>query len=141
MKTMSTRAGRIQQGLWAPAIALVVVQVVHGAIPGPGEKGGPPVGLIVGAIFLIASVAVLLGLNARRAWARPLLAATGAAVAVGFLLYHAIPVKTPLSYPYWGHGQASAGVGQWAPVIAAIAVGVWCALAATERAPRLSRSS
>src|SRR5207237_5741024 len=83
----------------------------------------------------------LLGLNARRPWARPLLAATGTAVAAGFLLYHAIPVKTPLSYPYWGHGQPSAGVGQWAPVIAAIAVGVWCALAATERVPRLSPSS
>ena len=127
--------------LWAPAIALVAVQVVHGAIPGPGENGGPPLGLVVGGVLLIASVAVVLGLNARRSWARLLLAITGAAVAAGFLLYHAIPVKTPLNYPYWGHGHPSAGVDQWAPVVAAIAVGTWCALAATARIPRLSPSA
>ena|SRR5438477_6407298 len=118
--TRSTR----DQTLWAPALALVLVQVVHGAIPGPGENGGSVLGPLVGLALLASSTGVMVGLARHRSWARPLLGATGAAVAVGFLAYHAIPLKTPLNYPYWGTGPR-ANAGQWLPVIASILIGAW----------------
>jgi hypothetical protein len=104
---------------------------VHGAIPGPGE-GGSLLGPVAGLLLLGASVASVVGLRAGRAWARPVLGGTGLAVAAGFLLYHAIPVKTALSYPYWGQ-RVNAGALQWAPVVAAIAVGGWGAWLARPR--------
>jgi drug/metabolite transporter (DMT)-like permease len=56
---------------------------------------------------------------------------TGVLVAVGFLLYHASPVTSPLTFPYWG--RRDVGWIQWLPVLAAIVVGVWCAVAGAAR--------
>jgi hypothetical protein len=114
-----------QRNLWLAAVSLLVIQVVHGAIPGPDEGGGSLVGPVVGMVLLVASIAVVVGLARGRAWSRPLLGATGAVVALGFLSYHALPVKTPLNYPYWGDG-GPANLGQWLPVLGSIAVGAWC---------------
>jgi hypothetical protein len=106
------------------AAALVAVQVAHAAVPGPSEVTGSILGPIVGLGLLVASIAALVGAMRGRDWARSVLRTTGAIVAAGFLLYHAIPVKTPLNYPYWG--KATANLWQWTPVLAAIAVGAWC---------------
>ncbi|MHB8465183.1 MAG: hypothetical protein ACYDH6_13025 [Acidimicrobiales bacterium] len=106
------------------AAALVIVQLIHGAIPGPAE-GGSLLGPIVGAALIIGAVVAFFGARRAKPWASDVLRYTGLGVAVGFLTYHAIPLKTPLNYPYWGTVNANAG--QWAPVIAAIAVGGWCA--------------
>jgi len=100
------------------------VQVAHAAVPGPSEVTGSLLGPIVGLGLLISSIAALVGAAQGREWTRPVLRTTGAIVAVGFLLYHAIPVKTPLNYPYWG--DATANVWQWTPVLAAMAIGAWC---------------
>jgi len=126
MGTMTER-----KSLVVGAGALVAVQVAHAAVPGPSEVSGSVLGPVVGLGLLIASVAALVAAAQGREWARSVLRATGATVAVGFLLYHAIPVKTPLNYPYWG--RATASVWQWAPVLAAIAVGAWCTRVASSR--------
>jgi hypothetical protein len=47
---------------------------------------------------------------------------------VGFLLYHALPITSPLTYPYWGRDDV--GPVQLLPVLLAIAVGVWCTIIA-----------
>ena len=110
--------------LATPAALLVLVQLVHGAVPGPGE-GGTILGLIFGVAFLVAAVTAFFGARADKQWTAPLLRWTGASVAVGFVVYHAVPFKTPLNYPYWGDTTANAG--QLAPVFAAIVIGAWCA--------------
>ena len=112
------------RGLIVGAGALVAVQVAHAAVPGPSEVSGSLLGPIVGLGLLISSIAALVGAAQGREWARRVLRTTGAIVAVGFLVYHAIPVKTPLNYPYWG--DATANVWQWTPVLAAMAIGAWC---------------
>lgn len=110
-----------------PAASLVLVQVVHGAIPGPAE-GGSLLGPIVGVVFIVGALVAFVGARWGRLWTPTVLRWTGAGVAVGFLSYHAIPLKTPLNYPYWGPTHAN--LFQWAPVVAAIVVGVWCVWAA-----------
>jgi hypothetical protein len=83
---------------------------------------------VLGAIALVSSIAALVGIRKGRAWAPPLLGITGASVAVGFLLYHALPIHSALTNPYVG--ERGIGALQWAPVIGAIAIGLWAALTA-----------
>jgi hypothetical protein len=111
-----------QQRLLVPAAVLVAVQVVHAVLPGPVE-GGSVVGPVGGMVLLAAWVGAWQG----RPWARALLQWTGVLVAVGFLLYHALPVRSPLTLPYWG--RRDVGWRQWLPVLAAIVVGLWGAVA------------
>jgi len=106
------------------AAALVAIQVVHGAIPAETDAEGY-VGLVAGAILVVAAVTALVGLVQRRSWARPLLGWAGATVAVGFVLYHALPITSPLTNPYFGEDEI--GALQWTPVILAIAIGAWAA--------------
>jgi hypothetical protein len=120
-----------QQRLMVPAALLVAVQVVHAVLPGPAEGGGSVVGPVGGVVLLVAAVAAWVGAWQRRPWARPLLQWTGVLVAVGFLLYHASPVTSPLTFPYWG--RRDVGWIQWLPVLAAVVVGVWCAVAGAAR--------
>jgi hypothetical protein len=117
----------MRQRLQRAAVALVAVQVVHGAIPAKTSSEGY-VGLVLGGIALIASIAVVMGIHYERGWGRPLLGLTGASVAIGFLLYHALPIHSPLTNPYIG--EKGIGAMQWSPVIAAIAIGIWAALEA-----------
>lgn len=126
MSGRSARAG--SRGLVLPAGALLAAQLLHGAVPGPDEADGSPVGPVVGLVLLLAAAAATLGAARNAGWARPLLRGTGGAVAVGFLLYHAVPVSSALTFPYWG--RPDVGPVQWLPVLAAIAAGTW-ALAAT----------
>lgn len=110
--------------LIASASALIAIQVIHGAIPAETDAEGY-VGLVAGAAGLIASITALVGIVRGRSWARTLLGTTGLSIAVGFLLYHALPITSPATNPYFG--QDKIGLVQWAPVIAAIAIGLWAA--------------
>lgn len=109
--------------IWGAA-ALIAIQVIHGAIPAETESD-TVVGFYTGILLLVASITALVGLVRRSGWAPPLLGITGAVVAVGFLLYHALPIRGPLTNPYVGEDQI--GLAQWAPVIVAMAIGAWCA--------------
>jgi hypothetical protein len=110
--------------LVAPAAALIAIQAIHGAIPAETDAEGYT-GLVLGAVALVASIAAFVGVVRGRSWARTLLGTTGASIAVGFVLYHALPIHGPLTNPYFG--EPKIGLVQWAPVIAAIAIGAWAA--------------
>jgi hypothetical protein len=117
--------------LAAAAAALLVIQVVHGAIPAETSSEGY-VGAVTGALLIVASIVGLVGAVRNRAWAAPVIGITGAFVAIGFLLYHALPWHSPVTNPYFGEDKI--GVLQWTPVILAIAIGAWAALTAREQA-------
>ncbi len=105
--------------------------MLHGAVPGPDESAGSPVGPIVGLVLLVASAVAVAGALRRTAWARPLLRYTGGSVAVGFVLYHGVPFESPVTFPYWG--RADAGLVQWLPVVAAVGAGMWATMASAPR--------
>jgi hypothetical protein len=111
------------------AAALLVIQVVHGAIPAETTSEGY-VGAVTGAVLIVASIVGLVGAMRGRSWAAPLIGITGAFVAIGFLLYHASPWHSPVTNPYFGEDKI--GALQWAPVILAIAIGAWAAYTARE---------
>ena len=79
---------------------------------------------MLGLVALVASITALVGLRRGRPWARSLSGVTGISVAVGFVLYHALPIHSVLTNPYFGTDNI--GLLQWAPVIGAIAIGLWC---------------
>lgn len=84
-----------------------------------------------GLMLLLAAAAATAGTALGWGCARPLLRWTGYAVAAGFLIYHVLPVPGPLAFPYWG--RSDVGLVQWLPVLAAVAIGVWCGLVAGQR--------
>src|SRR5688500_131064 len=112
-------AGRVAAAAWA----LVVVQVVHGAIPADTSAEGN-VGFYTGIVLLLASFVAAIGATAKQSWATPLAGWTGLVVAVGFTLYHAVPVRSPLTNPYFGEPVSALA---WLGVAASIAVGLWAA--------------
>src|SRR5688572_22149633 len=89
--------GRVRLAAWT----LVVVQVVHGAVPADTEAEGY-VGLVGGLVLLVASMVAVVGFRLDKPWARRLTGVTGLVIAVGFTLYHAIPFHSPLTNPYPG---------------------------------------
>jgi hypothetical protein len=124
-----------RDGMLWPAAALVVTQVVHGAVPVDQDHvdSEGPLGLIVGVIFLALSVAAVLGMVQRRPYGRPLAAWTGLAVAAGFVAYHAVPFSGWFTNPYLGK---PVGVPAWISVGLAIGAGLWCAVAGREELAR-----
>ena len=110
--------------LIALAAALLAIQVIHAAIPAETDAEGY-VGLIVGLLFVIASIVALVGLVQGKAWAPKLLGWTGLAVGVGFVLYHVTPVHSPATNPYFGEDKI--GLAQWIPVVLCVAIGLWVA--------------
>ncbi len=117
--------------LAAAAAALLLIQVVHGAIPAETSSEGY-VGAVTGALLIVASIVGLVGAVRNRNWAAPLIGITGAFVAIGFLLYHGLPWHSPVSNPYFGEDKI--GALQWTPVILAIAIGAWAAWISREHA-------
>lgn len=113
------------------AAALLVIQVIHGAIPAETSSEGY-VGAVVGAALIIASIVGLVGAVRGRSWAAPVIGIAGAVVAIGFLLYHVSPWHTPVTNPYFGEDKI--GLLQWTPVVLAIAIGAWAAVTAREQA-------
>jgi hypothetical protein len=117
--------------LAAAAAALLVIQVIHGAIPAETSSEGY-VGAVVGAALIIASIVGLVGAVRGRSWAAPVIGIAGATVAIGFLLYHVSPWHTPVTNPYFGEDKI--GLLQWTPVVLCIAIGAWAASTAREQA-------
>ena len=137
---MAADAGA-RDGMFWPAVALVAFQVVHGATPvdeAHVESEGP-LGLIVGGLLLALAVAALVGIVQRRDYGRPLAAWTGAAVALGFVAYHASPWANWFTNPYLGK---PVGAPAWISVALAIGAGAWCAYEGRDLiARRLGRPS
>ena len=73
---------RARDGMIWPAAALLVAQVVHGAVPVDENKpeSESVLGLYVGLLFLVLTLAAIFGLIERRAWGRRLAAGTGSPV-------------------------------------------------------------
>ena len=110
---------RIEAAAWA----LLVLQVAHGFTPADTESEGS-MGLVGGLLLLIATMAAIYGLRTGRSWGASLAGWTGAGVAVGFVLYHAMPFKSPVTNPYLGE---PVGAAAWISVALAVAAGVWAA--------------
>lgn len=109
--------------LEAAAWALLVFQVVHGLTPADTEAE-TYVGAVVGLLLLVSTMTSIVGTRAGRRWA-PLLAGwTGLAVAVGFVLYHAVPVSSPATNPYVGE---PVGALAWISVALCVTAGAWTA--------------
>ena len=100
---------------------LVVTQLVHGVTPAhTGEH--TIVGPAVGLVLLATSIVAIVGFRSARSWARPLLGWTGVVVVVGFVLYHALPISSLATNPYYGK---SVPVAAWISVGLTIAAGLW----------------
>jgi hypothetical protein len=119
MTVSDRRPARLELSAWA----LLVTQVVHGFTPADTEAEGYA-GLIGGLVLLVATMAAILGLRRGRSWAPTLTLATGLTVAVGFVAYHATPVRSPVTNPYIGE---PAGVAAWITVVLSVAAGLWAA--------------
>jgi hypothetical protein len=112
--------------------ALLAAQVLHlveviaaGPVGIEGEGGiGEPLGLLG---LIGAGVAMIAALN-RRTYAIPFAIASGAGVALGFLLYHGAPIHSQFTNTYWGRGT----VLDWAVVLLCVAAGAWTASVAWE---------
>lgn len=88
------------------------------------------IGSAAGAFALVA---------ARRPSGRTAALLAGAAVALGFTLYHGIPFDLGVNNPYWDLDGTRADAIQWATVVGAIVAGLWTAHTAwiaPRRAPR-----
>jgi hypothetical protein len=109
-----------------PTVALLVTQVVHGAVPVDENKpeSESVLGFYVGILFLLLTIAALVGLVQRMGYGPRLAAGVGLAVAVGFVTYHAVPWSSAVSNPYLGE---PVGAPAWLSVAAAVAAGLWCA--------------
>jgi hypothetical protein len=114
--------------------ALFVAQLAHGLVPTEGEvEGGGPVGFYGGIVLLLASLAAAVGALQERSWARPLAFATDAVVAIGFVLYHAVPVSSPVTNPY---PREPVGLPAWLTVVASVVAGAWSAAEARPASAR-----
>ena len=114
---MDGGAGRLGAATWA----LAVTQVVHGLTPADTESEGY-VGAVVGLVLLVLSLAAIYGLRLGRPWAPRVAGATGAAVAIGFVAYHATPWRSPVTNPYIGE---PVGPAAWISVALCVAAAVW----------------
>ena len=110
---------RLQAAAWA----LLVLQVVHGLTPADTEAEGY-VGAVGGLLLLVATMAAIVGIRSRRPWGAPLAGWTGLVVAVGFVLYHAMPFSSPVTNPYLGE---PVGAPAWISVALCVAAGAWAA--------------
>jgi drug/metabolite transporter (DMT)-like permease len=119
----TTRSDQSSRSLEAAAWALVIFQVVHGLTPADTESEGY-VGAVVGLILLSSACTAVYGARAQRHWAPAVTAWTGLTVAVGFILYHASPVRSPITNPYPGE---PVGTAAWISVALAVAAGFWAA--------------
>ena len=121
--TMGNAWGRLK---WA-ATFLLLAQVAHTVaafwgpkLPEGSTEGG--LGEPLGLLALIASAVSIGGAARRSSWAPWLGAVTGLSVAVGFVLYHGIPVHSWFTNTYWRSGVSFV---DWAMVALCVAAGVW----------------
>jgi hypothetical protein len=117
---MDGGTGRLEVATWA----LAVTQVGHGLTPADTESEGD-VGAVVGLILLVLTLAAIYGLRQRRPWGPQVAGPTGAAVAIGFVAYHATPWHSPVTNPYVGE---PVGPAAWISVALCVAAAVWTVL-------------
>ena len=110
--------------LFLACLALTAAQVFHGAAPGAETEGGSAVGFYGGILLLLAALVATVGAAFKARFAARLAVITGSIVAVGFVLYHALPFKSPLTNPYWGESVSAIA---WSSVFVSIAAGAWAA--------------
>jgi hypothetical protein len=115
--------------LEASAWALVILQVVHGFTPADTDAEGY-VGTVGGLVLLVAALAAVCGIRTGRPWAAALTGWTGVSVAIGFVLYHALPFTSPVTNPYIGE---PVGAPAWISVGLAVAAGAGAAYEAFAR--------
>src|SRR5918998_327635 len=127
--------------LFTAAVVLAFVQVIHGAVPSGRENAeGSVLGPIVGLVLIIASIVAAVGIRRGSEWAPRLLAGTGLFVAIGFTLYHAIPLKNWATNPYWGNDVEDVSAAAWATVVVSVAVGLWAAWEASRERTTAGRA-
>lgn len=95
---------------WAAA-TLPLANVIHALAPAPHHQHEATAGPVMGTIVTVAAIVAFAGLVRRRAWAPRLALVTAGATAAGFALFHALPVQTSVTEPYWG-GDGSASTAQ-----------------------------
>jgi hypothetical protein len=110
-------SGRVEAATWA----LAATQVVHGLTPADTESEGY-VGAVVGLVLLVLSLAAIYGIRTGKPWGVQVAGPTGAAVAIGFVAYHATPWHSPVTNPYFGE---PVGAAAWASVALCVAAAVW----------------
>jgi hypothetical protein len=108
---------RVEAATWA----LAVTQVVHGLTPADTESEGY-VGAVVGLVLLVLSLAAIYGIRQGRDWGVAVAGPTAAAVAIGFVAYHATPWHSPVTNPYFGE---PVGPAAWISVALCIGAAVW----------------
>ncbi len=114
--------------LWAAA-ALPVANVVHALAPAADGQHEAVAGPIMGTLLTVGGIAAFVGLLRGRPWAPRLALVVGVATLAGFALFHALPARTSVTEPYWGH-HGSATAGQVATLVVIAAVAVWLIVAA-----------
>lgn len=112
------------------AWALFATQLIHGLTPADTSSEGY-VGAVVGGLLLIGSAVAIYAIRAGLPWAARLTGVTGLVVAVGFVAYHATPLKSPVTNPYIGE---PAGAPAWISVALSVAAGAWAAYEGLTRA-------
>ena len=118
-----------------PAGLLAAAQVWHALTPADNVDPtthkaieGGYVGLVGGLLLLFGCIVVSIAARRGKEWARPLGFVCGVGVALGFLLYHATTLRSPVTNPYLG--VDGIGAVQLAPIIACMAIGAWLAYTA-----------
>lgn len=115
----------MSKGLLWVAGALPLANVVHALAPGSHHEHEAIAGPIMGTLLTLGAVAAYVGLLRRRPWAPNLAVTVAWATIVGFALFHALPVQTAVTEPYWGDdGMVTGAQAASLVLIGAIAVGV-----------------
>lgn len=123
------------RALVLPAALLAAAQVWHAVTPAetldpsthqPVEGG--LVGLPAGLLLLLGCIVASIAARREKEWARPLSLVCGIGVSLGFVLYHATTLRSPVTNPYFG--VDGIGIAQLLPVLASIVIGAWLAWAA-----------
>jgi hypothetical protein len=130
--TAIARDRRLEVAAWA----LLITQIVHGFTPAHTHAESL-FGPIVGLALVAATVAAIVGIRRGHPWSRMLTGATGLVVAVGFVLYHAVPFESPVTHPYMGK---PVGAPAWISVVLTVGAGCWAGYQGLGRA-RHERSS
>jgi hypothetical protein len=115
-----------------PAALLAAAQVWHAVTPAnnvePGTNQpveGGLIGLPIGLLLLLGCIVASIAARNGKEWARPLSLVCGVGVALGFVLYHATTLRSPVTNPYFG--VEGIGIVQLLPVFACIVIGAWLA--------------
>ena len=120
------------RALVLPAALLAAAQVWHAVTPVKDELDARGkvvetgvIGFFGGILLLLACIVAAIAARQGKEWARPLALVAGLGVSLGFLLYHATTLHSPVTNPYFG--RPNIGIVQLAPVFACMAIGAWLA--------------